>query len=444
MTIRKLEEQLDSFDAAERSRALDELIERASAGEIELPEPGNEINLHCHTFYSYNAYGYSPSKFAWLSRKQGLAVAAIVDFDVLDGLEEFYEAARRLGLKGCVGMETRVFVPEFADKEINSPGEPGISYHMGVGFCNSKLSGASGKFLGQLRQTAQERNRGLMERVNAYLRPMELDYEHDVVPLTPAGNPTERHLCAAYARKAREVFDETSALAGFWSEKLATAKDIIAGWLPDGRDLINLIRAKTMKAGGAGYVQPGAGSFPQMAAANEFILGAGAIPTHTWLNGMSAGEKQIEALLAVGMSTGVAAINIIPDRNYGGDGGNEKLANLREVVEVAEGLNLPVVVGTEMNSPGQKFVDDFRSDELRPLLPVFLKGAHIVYGHCVLERQGRMGYLSEWSKKSFADTAEKNCFFEEVGKTVTPEQEGRLGECNESMNPKMILNLIRD
>ena len=44
-----------------------------------------------------------------------------------------------------------------------------------------------------------------------------------------------------------------------------------------------------------------------------------------------------------------------------------------------------------MNSPGQKFVDDFNSQELAPLLPVFLKSAYIVYAHSVLQQQLRLG-----------------------------------------------------
>ena len=99
---------------------------------------------------------------------------------------------------------------------------------------------------------------------------------------------------------------------------------------------------------------------------NEFILAAGGIPTHTWLNGLSDGEQEIEGLLEVGMQTGVAAINVIPDRNYAPGVKDEKLTNLYHVVEVAEKLDLPVVMGTEMNSPGQKFVDDFDSAELKP------------------------------------------------------------------------------
>ena len=160
-------------------------MELAEKGQIELARPSGSVNIHCHTFFSFNTYGYSPTKFAWLARKGGLAVAGIVDFDVLDGLDEFYSACEHLGVKGVVGIETRVFVPEFADKEINSPGEPGVSYHMGVGMPNARPEGEAGGFLRRLKETAQVRNRELMSRVNAHLSPVELDYEADVAPLTP-------------------------------------------------------------------------------------------------------------------------------------------------------------------------------------------------------------------------------------------------------------------
>jgi DNA polymerase III alpha subunit len=281
--IEELEQKLDSFDSAVRKEALSALCEKVRSGEISLPEPGTDVNLHCHTFFSYNTYGYSPSKFAWLARRRGLAFAGVVDFDVLDALEEFLEAAKELGLKGCAGMETRVFVPEFSDRVINSPGEPGISYHMGVGFPTSTLQGKLQDFLLNLRRLAQQRNRDLMGRVNQYLKPVELDYEKDVLVLTPSGNPTERHVCLAYARKAREMFDDDNALQQFWSEKLGV--DIKRSDLPQGRELLNTIRAKTMKRGGVGYVLPDKGSFPLMADTNHFILAAGGIPTVTWLDG---------------------------------------------------------------------------------------------------------------------------------------------------------------
>jgi len=419
-----LESKLDSFDPAERKQALMSLCQKVEAGEITLPKAGTDVNLHCHTFFSYNTYGYSPSKFAWLARKAGLAVAQVVDFDVLDAVEEFLEAARMLGLKGCAGMETRVFVTEFSDRVINSPGEPGISYHMGVGFPSSRVPDEQKEFLLGLRETAQQRNRDLMSRVNKYLQPVTLDYQRDVLPLTPSGNPTERHICLAYARKAIEIFGDTDALDDFWSKKLDT--DAKSLGLPEGRDLLNTIRAKTMKRGGIGYVLPDKGSFPTMADTNSFLLAAGAIPVHTWLDGTSEGEKAIEELLKVAMSTGSAAINVIPDRNYGPGTSEEKLENLYHLVELAEKLNLPVVVGTEMNSPGQKFVDDFASPELSPLVPVFLKGAHIIYAHSVLQQKCDLGYTSQWAKKNFKSMAEKNEFFQTLGSSLQPEDEDKL------------------
>jgi len=438
--IEQLERKLDSFNAEERKQALHELSAMAEAGKIDLPEPGTDINIHCHTFFSYNTYGYSPSKFAWLARKAGLAVAGVVDFDVLDALEEFLEACRLLDIKGCAGFETRVFVPEFADRVINSPGEPGISYHMGVGLPSAQVPKEQESFLAGLRDTAQQRNRDLMGRVNKHLHPVELDYEQDVISLTPSGNATERHMCLAYARKAQSVFTDAAALSKFWSGKLGVQID--ASQLPEGRDLLNAIRAKTMKRGGVGYVQPDKGSFPHMADTNRFILACGGIPVHTWLDGTSDGEKAIEELLEVAMSTGAAAINVIPDRNYTPGSPDIKLKNLYSVVEVAQKLDLPVVEGTEMNSPGQKFVDNFASEELKPLVPVFLKGAYIVYAHSVLQRKCSLGYTSEWAQKNFKNIAEKNSFFEQIGKSLKPNQEGGLSNLSADVTAPEILHKV--
>ena len=431
---------MDGFNPVGRKEALLALCQKVKAGEINLPEAGKSVNLHCHTFFSYNTYGYSPSKFAWLARKGGLAVAGVVDFDVLDALEEFLEAARLLGLKGCAGLETRVYVPEFSDRVMTSPGEPGITYHMGAGFPKADLQGEQKIFLLNLRKTAQQRNRDLMGRVNKYLRPVELDYERDVLTLTPSGNPTERHICLAYARKAKEIFGKEDAIVRFWSEKLGV--EVKSTDLPEGRELLNTIRAKTMKRGGVGYVLPDKGSFPPMVQTNRFVLAAGGIPTLTWLDGTSEGEKAIEELLQVAMSIDTAAINIIPDRNYTPGAKDVKLKNLYQIVELAEKLNLPVVVGTEMNSPGQKFVDDFDTYELRPLLPVFLKGAHIVYAHSVLQQKCGLGYTSNWAKENFKSAAEKNEFFRKLGDLLHPEQEDKLVNITADWTPGQILEKI--
>jgi hypothetical protein len=247
-------------------------------------------------------------------------------------------------------------------------------------------------------------------------------------------------MCLAYARKATEIFSDSDELARFWSEKLSAEIDLSD--LPESRDLLNTIRARTMKRGGVGYVVPDKGSFPRLDDTNRFFQAAGAIPTVTWLDGTSDGEQAIEKLLEVAMSTGSAAINVIPDRNYGPGTGDEKLKNLYEVIEIAEKLHLPVVVGTEMNSPGQKFVDDFDTAELAPLVPVFLKGAHILYAHSVLQQKCSLGYTSEWAKKNFDSVAKKNEFFEELGRRLEPETEDDLVGLNEDATREAVLGKI--
>jgi hypothetical protein len=437
----ELEQRLDDFDPARRRQGLDELASMMQNGKIAADPITDKVNLHAHTFFSYNSYGYSPSRFAWLAKRTGLALAGIVDFDVFDGIDEFLAAAAVLDLKACGGMETRVFVPEFADKVMNSPGEPGISYHMGVGFPSGKLTAANQTFQQRLQQTAQQRNRELTARVNAFLRPVELDYDRDVLPLTPAGNATERHICLAYARKAAEVIGGGDALGRFWADKLGI--DAAKLDLPEGRDFLNALRNKTMKRGGAGYAQPDAGAFPKMAETNRFVLAAGGIPTMTWLNGQSDGEKDIRRLIRISMDCGAAAINIIPDRNFTPGKKDELLANLQEVISVACELELPIVVGTEMNSPGQRFVDQFETAELSPFVPVFLKSARIVYAHSVLQRLGKKGYCSDWTKTQFGSITEKNRFFEQAGQLLTPSAEARLGGGLTQTRPERILQQIQ-
>ncbi len=420
--IEQLEQQLDSFDATQRREALARLWDLAQSGAVPLPAPGADVNLHSHTFFSYNAYGYSPSKFAWLARKRGLAAAGIVDFDVLDGLEEFWTAGKLIGLKRCVSLESRTFLPEFASHVVNSPGEPGIVYNMGVGFPRE----SSHPLLQQMRRTADQRNRELVARVDAFLNPVALNYDKEVIPLTPKGNATERHICEAYSKKGD---------AAFWRAKLGDAP-------ADPGKLQALIRAKTMKQGGVGYVQPGKGSFPLMSEMNRFVVEAGAIPTLTWLDGTSEGERAIGELFEVAIKCGSAALALIPDRNYKPGVKDQKLQNFYEVIELAEKHEFPIVVGTEMNAPGNKFVDTFADAELKPLVPVFLKGALIVYAHSVLERESGLGYLSPWAGRTFRSAAAKNAFFEQLGRVLSPDKEDRLRSLQPDVTPDAILGIF--
>jgi hypothetical protein len=433
-----LELQLNDLRRERREEAFRELLDLVVRGKIVFPEPRNAVNLHCHTSFSFNGYGYSPTYIAWKSRCDGLRVAGIVDFDVLDAVDEFLNACGRLGLRGCAGIETRVFVPQFATREINSPGEPGISYHMGVGFTSTKVP--HGDLCVELKAVAQERNRNVATRVNASLDPVAVNYEKDVLPLTPNGNATERHLCMAYDLKAREILPDDGQRAAFWSSKLATDIAKVRVVLNDPPNLQALIRSKTMKSGGVGYVQPSGPDFPALDDVNAFVRSAGAIPTFAWLDGTTEGERAIDELFEVMLAGGAAAVNIIPDRNWNiKDPATKKrkMDLLYQFVAMARDRDMPIIVGTEMNAYGQRFVDDFDAPEMQPLTPLFVEGAHILYAHTILQAHAGMGYLSDWAERNFASAKEKNAFYQHLGKVIDPaRQEESLSGITPAMTPK--------
>lgn len=420
MIITELEEKLNDLNPEIRRSAICDIRQLIDNGEMNVKLENDAHNLHCHTFFSYNGYNYSPSYIAYLAKKEGWFAAGIVDFDVLDGVDEFLEACTILGVRGVCGLETRAYINEFADREINSPGEPGIAYHMGVGFTKKDISSdcqQSASFLRLMKKSAQERTRDLVQKVNSFLSPVELNFEEDVIPLTPEGNATERHVCQSYENKAKSVFSDVHDLAEFWSEKLGVTIKEAEVLINDSVKLQAKIRSITMKSGGVGYVKPTAETFPFIQDVNEFILNAGAIPTITWLNGLSSGEKATEELLDLHQELGGAMLNIVPDRNWNVSDPQEKtqkLEELKKIIEICELRNIPIIVGTEMNAPGLKLVDSFDSEELKPYTRIFKRGAAIAYAHTILQPQGK-GYLSEWAGNEFANVAEKNTYFEEIG-----------------------------
>jgi hypothetical protein len=440
--IAKLETKLNDFDPTIRAKALAELAALLQRGKVELPSETEAVNMHCHTFFSFNAFGHSPASLAWLGKRRGFKAMGIVDFDVLDGVDEFLEACDLVALRGSAGIETRVFIPEYADREINSPGEPGVCYHMGIGFTSGKVPDAVAPILADLGRRADQRNQAILTRVNDYLGVVTIDYERDVLPLAPANHPTERHLVAAYVRAAERT---VASPVTFWADRLDLPLDEMATVITDSAKFQNLIRAKLMKRGGVGYVQPESGMFPSIEGFQALITACGALPCAAWLDGTTAAEQSIEEWLAFLVAKGVVALNIIPDRNWNIADSKVrelKVRNLYRVVEVAQEMDLPLNVGTEMNSFGQKLVDDFDAPELAPVRQAFLDGAHFVYGHTVMQRALGLGYQSQWTQEHLALRRERNAFYTELGYRVTPGAAGfaRLQALTPAMSPDQILS----
>ena len=78
------------------------------------------------------------------------------------------------------------------------------------------------------------------------------------------------------------------------------------------------------------------------------------------------------------------------------------------------------------------------------LPPSFLKGAHVLYAHTVLQGMAGMGYLGEWAENSFADVFAKNDFFNAFGESFSPRGEDRLRDgLSPNQGPEEVLALAR-
>ncbi len=414
--IYNLKEKLSSFDLKERQNSLHQLVHISP-----LPDTRSDnVNMHVHSFFSFNSEGWSPTRIAWEAYEKGLYATAIIDFDVLDGMQEFYEAGEILGIRTNVGIETRAFLKEYSDKEIDSPGEPGVSYIGGSGF--TKLfpqTFIQSAKLAEYRKTARERNIALISRINPYVGKIAIDYEKDVLPLSPSDSATERHIITAYLNKAETVFPDKSGLITYLSKLLEKPEKDIVSLLSERPKLEEVLRAKFAKRGGFGYVQPTSTTFPKVEDFFAWVKSCGGIPMESWLDGTSAGESNPKELLELSVSKGAAALNLIPDRNWNikdAETRTKKVSNLREIIKVAESMNLPLNIGTEMNKKGQLFCDDLNGPVLKEFKKLFARGARTLVGHSILARFADFTYVGSKTENMFGTRiVDKNKFFETVG-----------------------------
>jgi hypothetical protein len=155
----------------------------------------------------------------------------------------------------------------------------------------------------------------------------------------------------------------------------------------------------------------------------------------------------MEELLTLLVGQGVAALNIVPERNWNFADpavAAAKQAKLYEVVALARALDLPLNIGTEMNSFGQPLVDNFAAPALAPVREAFLDGAYFIYGHTLLERWLALGYPSDWAAAYLPTRASRNRFYTAVGRCTPPGAPGRsrLASLHAAMTPAEILQTL--
>lgn len=181
-----------------------------------------------------------------------------------------------------------------------------------------------------------------------------------------------------------------------------------------------------MKYGGVGYAAPEEGSFPVLDDVLEMTLSCGAVPSGGWLDGTNDGEADPGELFRFWLGKGIPTVTVIPDRNWNLKDSQQKAVkvdNLHKALQAAMGLNMPILVGTEMNAYGQKFVDTFSTPELERYRQVFLDGAHFAWGHTLLKATAGVGCTGPWSSVQFGeDAVRRNEFFQRVGRGPYPDE----------------------
>ncbi len=417
-------DSLNSLKTEVRREALAEAVRSFEDGVVIRPHESGWPNVLARTFFSYSTDGSSPSRLVWEAVIRGLSVIGSADRDNLGALGEMQAAGDALGIRVTVSLETKTFVQSYSDRDLNCSGQPGFLRALGAGFVKvPSLASPHGKLIASLPNRARDRNLNLIAKINPVLAPVAVDYEQDVLPLTPAGNATETHIFQAYAAKAKTIFPELDDLSVFWSDVIGRSPKDIEGLLADSGAFMEALGEKLSRLGESGLERVSS-DYPPITGFFQAVRASGAIPCLLWRDGESAGEAAIGKLLDDAANWGARAVALTPDRNWNIPDTvlkEKRLAALAELVAAARERNLPLLAGSPMSEPRQKFVDSFDAPEMAAYFRDFTDSAFWLYGHATLERASGLGLSSEWAERAFAgDRAAANAFYLEVGKKAAP------------------------
>ena len=248
---------------------------RARRGRRLRPSSG-AVNMHCHTFFSYNAYGHSPSSLAWLAKKNGYAAIGIVDFDVLDAVDEFLDACellRRAGQRGHRDAGVHPGVRHARDQLARRAGRVlphGHRVHVGprAGRRSRRSSRRCASAPARRnRDDARPAQRSPGARSRSTTRPTCCRSRRRATP--PSGTcspPTSR-------RGERRFPDAAGPRRASGPASWACRRTQVAAAIGDYAKFSNLVRGKLMKQGGVGYVKPSPEAFPTVEEFHSFITG---------------------------------------------------------------------------------------------------------------------------------------------------------------------------
>lgn len=327
----------------------------------------DEVNCHVHTKYSFSPY--YPAMAAWKAIDARLLAVGIIDHDSVSGCDEMLDAGARLGIAATAGFEMRVSFAgtRVAGRKLNNPDSEDIGYIAIHGLPRRSFAAAK-SFLAPMFAARNQRNRRMVERINALLAPLgiaPLDFERDVWAISQAGEQgsiTERHLLYALSLRLAQASGGGQALLALLTGKLGVPVPAkLAALLIDPAnphatyDLLGVLKSSFLERV---FIQPGGDECVPVAQAVAFGVQAGAIPVYAYLGDVGespTGDKKAELfedsfldlLVEEVVRLGFKGITYMPPRNTS--------AQLARLQALCRAHRLFEISGVDINSSRQAF-----------------------------------------------------------------------------------------
>ena len=365
--LKELTHELNHENAPERLRALSAIKRFVDRGLINTPERLGYTNNHVHTQYSFSPY--SPTKAVWTGYQSGLSTIGIMDHDTLRGAEEFIKAGEIMHMPTTIGFEIRT---DWSDtklkgKRINNPDQKTVAYIAAHGIPHSQIHRVD-QFLAPVRKARNQRNRKMVDRINAIMVPhgLSIDFDRDVYPLSKAhdgGAITERHLLFALTNKILAKYTGGEDLLTFLTESLGiNIGDKQKAYLTDtdnsmiAYDLLNVLKSNFVKAI---YLDAAPPETPPIAEMVSFIKSIGAISSYCYLGDVGqspTGDKKAQTfedsylidVLDTCQALGFNAIAYMPSRNT--------REQLQRIIGLCNDYGFMQISGEDINQPRQSFL----------------------------------------------------------------------------------------
>ncbi len=352
-------EKLNAPTAQERLENLREVLKTTTFP----PEVPQYINNHIHTTYSFSPY--SPTAAVYAARMEGLCTAGIIDHDSISGAREFLRAAELVNMPVTIGMECRASMEgtALAGRRTNNPDQVGVSYMTLQSVPHDKIEEVNA-FFEPYRQARHRRNRAMVEKINALLDGLQLDYDRDVLPLSEAGEGggvTERHLMYALAKAMVQKVGKGESMVAYLasiglnlSEKQKTQM-LDTAYAFYEYDLLGILKSAFVPKI---YIDA-TDECPNVRDVAELCKRVDALLCYAYLGDVTAsvtGDKKaqkfeddyLDDVIACIKECGIRAVTYMPTRNT-----PEQLARIRALCDEN---GLIQVSGEDINSPRQSFV----------------------------------------------------------------------------------------